>query len=127
MGRCEEGSIRGKSMVMEKAVRKCLQVVANIAGVHVACLIDLQVGVGRVNSDRGFLPLPPQGEGQPTDGYIIMDCDNINTRVAVPYVGFVEANFLICGQRLPGLFFFVMKHPTNQEDGSARTDFDCTG
>ena len=40
MGRREEGSIRNKSTVLEKAVGKCPQVVANIAGVKVACLVD---------------------------------------------------------------------------------------
>ena len=72
VGWCEEGSIRGKSMEVENAIGKWPQVVANIAGVHVVCLIDLQVGVGKVNSDRGFLPPPPRGEGQPTDGWVVM-------------------------------------------------------
>ena len=98
-------------MVVENAVGKCPQVVANIAGFHVTCLIDLQVGVRRVNSDRGFLPLPPRGEGQPTYGYIIMGCDDINPRLAVLYVEFVNMWTETSGN----VFFFVVKDTTNHK------------
>ena len=42
--------------------------------------------------------------------------------LAVPYVGFVEADLLMCGQRLPGMGFFVVKDPTDHKMAQRKRD-----
>ena len=42
--------------------------------------------------------------------------------LAVPYVGFVEADLLICGQRLPGMGFFVVKDHTDHKMAQRKRD-----
>ena len=96
-------SIRNESTLLEKAVGKCPQVVANIAGVNVACLVDSGLEVLTV-----------------TEGFFRR---HLEEKVNRPMdIGFVEADLLIRGQRLPGMVFFVVKDPTDHKMAQRKWD-----
>ena len=120
MGRREEGSIKDKSTVLQKAVGKCPQVVAKIAGVNVACLVDSGSEVSTV-TEGFFRRHLEENVNRPMDTSSWIAITSTQG-LPVPYVGFVEADLLISGQRLPGMGFFVVKDPTDHKMAQRKRD-----